>query len=142
MKSMKKLMLGVVPAVMTLVMPATVMAQTYTYTTTTASDDAAAGLFGLSVLACYGGVCSLNFLICAGLAYWTYKDAKKRNNNNAALWAVIVFFFTLIGFVVYLLTQRKDNVAANAQPAMESAAPAPEPMEETASTMESDEKSK
>lgn len=145
MKSMKKLMLGVVPAVMTLVMPVTAMAQTYTYTTTTADDTGAAAAFLGFTSLCYFGLCGTGLIIDIVIAYWIHKDAKSRNNENAVLWAVLGFFFNWIGLLVYLLTQRKDNVAANtqaAEPAMESAAPAPEPVAETATTMESDEESK
>lgn len=131
MKNMKKLMLATVPALMYFVLPASVMAQTYTYTTTTADDTGAAAAFLGFTTVCWFGLCGTGLLIDIVIAYWIHKDAKSRGNENAVLWAVLGFFFNWIGLLVYLLTQRKDNVApaaapaAEAAPAMETPEPAP-----------------
>ena len=46
------------------------------------------------------------FAISAGIAYYIYKDAKKRfppNSSEPTLWAVIGFFLNLLGLLIYLL---------------------------------------
>lgn len=118
-KFTKLLSSGILAVVATVAVPVSALAQlTYDYTyTNELTNDEAAGLFGGSLL-CTCLVAVVGLLVQVGLAYWTYKDAKKRGNSNAALWAVLVFFFTLIALLVYILTQRKDSVAP-AQPKQE-----------------------
>ena len=43
------------------------------------------------------------FIVWLAVAYWVYKDAKKRGLKNAALWGVVAFFGGLIGILIYLV---------------------------------------
>ena len=45
------------------------------------------------------------FLLWAGLAYWTYTDAKRRNMDSPELWGVVVLVGGVIAIVAYLIVR-------------------------------------
>ncbi len=93
----------------------TVAAQTYSYdytpyTTYSAGDAAAGGLFATFGIALYCCIACVPLVILVALAYYVYKDAQKNNVENAALWAVLTFFTGLIGLLIYFLAIRPDAI--------------------------------
>ena len=51
------------------------------------------------------------FIVWLAVAYWTYKDAKKRGLEHPVLWGVVVFFAGLIGILIYLVL--RNNIKPN-----------------------------
>ncbi len=111
----------------TLLSATPVFAQSYDYYTYSAASDAAAsGIFGFSML--LSCCIPLFMMVIAGvLAYVVYKDAKKNNVENPALWAILTFFFSLLGLLVYYLAIRPEAIKKmqGVQPSQPVATPAP-----------------
>ncbi|MFB6308351.1 MAG: hypothetical protein ABEH35_03390 [Haloarculaceae archaeon] len=42
-------------------------------------------------------VIALILVLPVGIAYWTYRDARKRNNPHAASWAISMLLWGLLG---------------------------------------------
>ena len=52
----------------------------------------------LIIVAIYGGIFIFYFLV----AYWVYKDAKKRKAENPMLWGVLAFFAgPILGLILW-----------------------------------------
>lgn len=81
-------------------------------------DDAddAEGLAACGVCAGLGLLPLIGLAISVGIAYWIYKDAKRRGDPNAVLWAVVGFFFNLLGLIIYLVVRSKGPTAPPAGP--------------------------
>jgi hypothetical protein len=83
----------------------------YDSTYYSASDAAAASVFGLGGLGIWlVCVCCVPLVLGGILAYVVYTDAKKNNVDNPALWAVLTFFFNLLGILIYFLAIRPDAI--------------------------------
>ena len=76
---------------------ASVVSAQYDWTT---SEEAAAGLFGLSLVCCIVPV--IWFIIAIALAIWVYKDAEKRGSSGA-LWLIIFLLTGFIGLIIWLI---------------------------------------
>jgi glucose uptake protein GlcU len=63
--------------------------------------DEGLGAFIFSSPAMLGMIVLVYFLIGAGLAIWSYKNAKKRNMKYKA-WLLAILLTGFIGFLVYL----------------------------------------
>lgn len=75
---------------------------------TSSSDDGAAAFAVVLVIYCLCGLIWLG--IAAAIAYWVYRDAKKRNNPNAVIWAIVSFFFHVIGLLLYFVLGRNQGM--------------------------------
>lgn len=77
--------------------------------TTTVSEEqaatACAACAGIGML-----VPLIGLAISIGIAYWIFKDAKRRGDKNAVLWAVLGFFLSLLGLVIYLVARPKTGI--------------------------------
>ena len=47
------------------------------------------------------------WLIWILIAYWAYKDAKKRGMDNPIVWFFVVWCIGCIGLIIYLLVRKK-----------------------------------
>ena len=98
---MKRLLLSLTPLFLTM----TALAQDAT--NSPAGDEAAGAAAGLAALGCSIIPCFLGIAIQLALAFWVYKDAKKRGMENAVLLTVVTALTGLIGLLIYLLMRPK-----------------------------------
>jgi membrane protease YdiL (CAAX protease family) len=103
MKTSKKLsLIALAFIVMSLAITTAVSAyDDWPYDTTT-DEEAAAFLFGYSLVCCF--VMFIPWIIWLILGIWVYKDAEKRGKSGI-LWFLIVFVLGIIGLIIWLVVR-------------------------------------
>ena len=66
---------------------------------------------GIGAFLCVG----IWFVLWLIVAFWAYKDAKKKCNSSPGLWFVVVFLLGLIGIIIYVIVVKDECQKQQAQ---------------------------
>ncbi|TFG28862.1 MAG: hypothetical protein EU532_04310 [Promethearchaeota archaeon] len=61
----------------------------------------------MAAMAAFYIVMVIIWIIWILVAYWAYKDAKKRGMDNPIVWFFVVWCLGCIGLIIYILVRKK-----------------------------------